>query len=647
MRSVIVAGIAVLSLAGALAGCGTSGSPAPPGGAPPGCATSSGAWPTYQGDPARSADACSSITAANVKSALPAWFFPTAGDVTATPAVAGGSVYVGDATGVFYALSQSTGKETWKFDATSPQSCFLDQANPHAAAHEAGFGAITSSASVVTVAGTPTVYVGAGGAVFALDARTGRCLWAQDTDPAHPASALEVESSPVVDTAVDPPEVLVGNDDNGVPGLAATGLMAFNAQTGALLWKYEPERDVTLTPAEFGGSDALTLSCGDGAADPAHCAPAAIPGLAPNTAAYADACGDVWSSPTLDTSFTDPAGSNTFEGSGTQPAGWSPKVITSGGIASPDGLVLFGTGDCAADPTPATAKAHGDYAYNQSIFALDPVTGVRVWSFVEPYNVYDNNPNQPGGGDDDFGSSPLLTAVPAADIRSSAACPGAGGTTPLVIEGAKDGFAYGLCEATGATVWSNQIGQPGQLNQATVGSIGGYIASPALGADKGKATVFFDAAIPLPFTNDGIFGSGDTNISSCPGAVLHRLPLLPVCPDLSLAEHPSRLLPVTAVDAATGKVDWKAASVPTYAATSYTNGIVFAPQTTAFSILAYAAGTGALVWAFPLGAAPSSAAAIAGRGLYIGAGTSFGTVGGKEFPPQATGVWGFTDLMAR
>ena len=70
------------------------------------------------------------------------------------------------------------------------------------------------------------MFLGAGGSVFALDARTGQCLWAQDTDPANAASAIEVESSPVVDTAVSPPEGLIGNDDNGVTGITVTGLMA-------------------------------------------------------------------------------------------------------------------------------------------------------------------------------------------------------------------------------------------------------------------------------------------------------------------------------------------------------------------------------------------------------------------------------------
>lgn len=77
-----------------------------------------------------------------------------------------------------------------------------------------------------------------------------------------------------------------------------------------------------------------------------------------------------------------------------------------------------------------------------------------------------------------------------------------------MIEGAKDGYAYGLCETTG-----DRVVEPDR---------------PA-----------------------GTTGPG-----------LHRLEL-----------------PLTAVDAATGTVDWQAASVPAYAATSYTNGVVFAPET--------------------------------------------------------------------
>lgn len=582
----------------------------------------------------------------DVSTLTPTWFVSTAGAVTATPAVVNGTVYVGDSTGVFYALNQTSGATEWTFDGTSPQSCFLDAPDPHAESHTTYDGEITSSASVTTVAGTPTVYVGIGGSLFALNAVTGQCIWAQDTEPANPTSTIEIESSPVADTSVTPPEVLVGNDDNGTPGTAVTGLMAFNAQTGDLLWKYEPERDLTLTPSEFGGSDALTLTCGDGVPDTSYCNSTNIADLPPNSTSYADACGDVWSSPALDTSFVDPAEENTFEGSGTQPAGWYPKQITSGGSTSADGLVVFGTGNCASNPTPATALAHGDYIDNQSVFALDPITGIRVWNFIEPYNIYDNNPNEPIGGDDDFGSSAILAQVPTADTPPDTACTSNDGTTSIVVQGSKSGFAYGLCEATGATVWKNQIGQPGQLSQAVAAldSVGGYIGSPALGADNGRATAFFASGIPLPFSNDGLRepGGGDTNASACPGAVLDELPLLSACPDLSLATDPSRLVPLTAVDAATGTVEWKAASVPTYAGLSYTNGVVFNPQTLGLSIVAYSASTGDPLWAFPLGSAPSSAAAISGSSIVFGAGTAFDSLDGEVVPPQSLGIWSFT-----
>jgi outer membrane protein assembly factor BamB len=600
-----------------------------------GCGVTSGSWPMYQGDPAHDANACSSITTANVATLRPAWFTSTAGTVSATPAVADGSAFVGDSTGTFYALNQATGAKEWTFDAVAPQNCFVDQPDPHADVHQVGFGKIPSSAAVATIDGAPTVFFGAGGSLFALNAVTGACLWAQDTDPGQPSSAIEIESSPVVDTAVSPPEVLVGNDDNSSANIAVTGLMAFDAQSGALLWKYEPERDLTLRPSEFGGSDALTLSCGDGSPDPTYCNSANIADLPPNSPTYADACGDVWSSPALDPTFTDPAGDNAFEGTAPVPSGWSPTQITASGAASSDGLAVFGTGNCAANPVPATALAHGDYADNQGVFAVDPVTGVRVWSFIQPYNLYDNNANEPWAGDDDFGSSPIIAPVDA----TASTCPG-----QLVIEGSKDGYAYGLCEATGAVVWANQVSQPGQAAKSLVGAIGGFIGSPALGDSGGQPAAFFTSAVPLPLANDGIRlpSDDDHNIASCPGPLLSKLPLLPACPDLTLLQNPLRALSLHAVNAATGQVLWQGASLPSYAAASFTNGVVFDPESLGFTIAAYSAATGLPLWAFPLAASPASGAAVVGNSIFLGTGTSEATIDGQVIPPQLLGVWSFS-----
>jgi outer membrane protein assembly factor BamB len=623
----LVLGPATAALATGPAGSAVRG---PAAGASVGCQVA-GAWAMYQGGPDHSAFACGPLSPGNVDRLRPAWFVSTPGTVSATPAVVGGTVYVGDSTGTFYALNATTGTTEWTFAAHSPQRCFRDQADPFTDQHQTGFGEITSSAAVASVGGRRTVFFGSGGSLFAVDAATGTCLWAQDTDPAHPTSAIEIESSPVVDTATEPPEVIVGNDDNSSPGIAVTGVMAFDARSGALLWKYQPERDLTLVPGEFGGSDPLTLSCGDGAPDP-YCSPAAIPDLAPNSTAYADGCGDVWSSPALDTSFVDPAGANRFQGSSpAPPPGWYPKRITDTGTAAADGLVVFGTGNCAARPDPAAASAHGDYVDNDSVFALDPRTGVRVWNFVEPYNRYDANSREPGGGDDDFGSSAVIASQPGSP------CPRA------VIEGSKSGYLYSLCEATGATLWATQVAQAGQLSQSLVGAIGGFIGSPALGRAGGRPAVFAAAAVPLPFSDDGVRmpGSADSNVTSCPG--LPGTPLVPpACVDATLARHPSRMMSLHAVDLATGRVLWSAPSVPTYSALTYTGGVVMDPESTGFGLVAYGADRGSPLWSFPLAAAPASAAAVVGGHVYLGAGEADGNAQGTPVPPQATGIWCFS-----
>lgn len=626
-RRLIAATAALLaccaSALSAQAALATQGRPARP---KAGC-QSQGSWPMYQADPAHTGDVCSAIDAANVSQLRPSWFFSTPGTVTDTPAVAFGSVFAGDSTGEFYALNRSDGAVEWNFDTTAPHDCFLDAADPHADRHQPSYGEITASPAVETVAGRRIVYVAAGASLFALDAGTGRCLWAQDTDPAKPTSVVEIESSPVVDTSVDPPEVLIGNDTNDSSGVAWTGFMAFDALSGSLLWKYVPIRDITLTPSEFAGSDAATLSCGDGAANPS-CS------RVRDAAPVADDCGDVWSSPALDNTYVDPPGDNTYQGSAKiPPPGWYPKQITASGARSLDGLVVFATANCSSDPTPAAALAHGDYVDNQGVFALDPVTGVRVWNFIEPYNRYDNNPNEPGGGDDDMGSSPIL-----ADVPSVKGCPGG----RLVIEGSKSGYAYGLCEATGAELWQNQIAQPGQLSPDSVGSIGGMIGSPSLGLAGGKPTAFFTSAEPLPFSNDGVRtpGDGDANISSCPG--LSPLPLLPACPDTSVLSDPQRLTSLHAVDAATGKVDYDVPSMPTYAASTYTGGVVFLPDSFSAGVAAFDADNGQPLWAFPLAAVPASAAAIADSSVYLGTGESDGSLDGLIVPPQATGIWSFS-----
>jgi polyvinyl alcohol dehydrogenase (cytochrome) len=221
-------------------------------------------WPTFQHDISRTGSAtCGGVAAATVSSLIPGWFFSTSGAVTAEPAVAAGSVYAGDSNGVMHAVDAATGAQRWSFDITS-NAMHVDQ-------HKGSFAGIVSSASVASVPSLGrTVFFGGGGTVYAVDATTGAPRWAVDVDPANPTSPAEVESSPLVWTRGDGTDVVfVGMDTNEAKGTIDGGVLALNARTGALLWKYDADSNTVvhdLTTGDHSGT----------------------------------ACGDIWSSPALD-----------------------------------------------------------------------------------------------------------------------------------------------------------------------------------------------------------------------------------------------------------------------------------------------------------------------------------------------------------
>lgn len=546
-------------------------------------------WPMYQHDPSHHAAAgCPGISPLTVAGLHPAWFVPTSQPVTASPVVSGGQVYVGDNSGVFRDVDASTGKVQWSFDfpAGTKNACgTTDRHNP-------SYGGITSSAAVAQVPGFadghPTVFFGAGGSLVALDAATGTCRWATDLDPSNPTSPMEEESSPVVFLTGRTPEVIVGSDTNESPKQSGpSGLQALDPVTGALLWKFEPENDQTTTSL-----DAAPGTNPDGSAD---------------TSTLTDGCGDVWSSPALDPEA--PSGMHTAHGAAV-PAGDGLVVLTTGNCPQGDkedpATVLSPKGECANDVAPPDLEG---------IAALDATTGCLVWRWSEPDNQY-TNAAFADGGDTDIGSSPILATVTTTT----------GGTGPTVLDGSKSGYMYALSETSGTELWGSQPAQPGQTGAALAGAIGGFIGSDALGSADGRPTVFGATAIPAPFAGDGVQFTG-------PGG----LPQATI--DTSLATNPLRIAALHAVDAATGAVRWQALiSLPSYAAVTFGHGVVFAPSTTGFSIVAYDADTGTPLWAFPTGGSMSSGAAIVGPSVFVGAGTDEG----PGLPPQATGIWCFT-----
>ncbi len=94
------------------------------------------------------------INAETVGDLRQVWFFRARDTVTASPAVVGGTAYVGDWSGNFYALRVSDGTPRWRF-----------RAEPHGQVYA---GQIVSSAAVATVGGVRTVYFASGKSLYAL-----------------------------------------------------------------------------------------------------------------------------------------------------------------------------------------------------------------------------------------------------------------------------------------------------------------------------------------------------------------------------------------------------------------------------------------------------------------------------------------------
>jgi polyvinyl alcohol dehydrogenase (cytochrome) len=296
---------------------------------------------------------CSPIDATTASTLVPAWVMHTPDSITASPAIAAGTAYVGSWDGTFYAIDIATGAVRWTFAISS-----------HA---RTAFGRIVSSATIEPYRDPASgrerqvVLFGGGSSLWALDAKTGKELATIDLDPRTPAlqkqqdssdaaPVAEVESSPAVATTDGVRRIYVGIDVHNDPHVGRTGLIAVRLEPGAKqwhfkpLWKYDVETGDTYT-----GERGLTIGSGQGWG-----------------------CGGVWSSPAVD--------------------------------AARD-VVAFGTASCSyADKAYA---AHENYA--ESMVALDATTGRLRWRF-RPADALATPKAQIADADRDadFGASPNI-----------------------------------------------------------------------------------------------------------------------------------------------------------------------------------------------------------------------------------------------
>lgn len=415
MRGMLAVGLAVALLAGACSGDdpGPGEDTAPVGPCD---------WPMWGRGPTRTFSypgRCgSAITHDTVAGLEEAWFFNTDDVVTATPAVVGDTVYVGDWTGRFYAIERDDGTPRWTF-----------RADPHEQVYA---GQIVSSAAVADVGGERTVYFGGGKTLYALRADSGGLRWKHELNPGGPVDdPTEIETSPVV---VDVPgrsqTVIIGYDVHNAPGVRA-GLTALDAATGEVRWDFDPDR-----------------------------------GAGPT------GCVDVWTSPAVDVGL-----GLVFAGTGncnTSPEGWGPFTEAMFALDLRTGEPVWSyqphepnNDDLDFGGAPNLFSAGGRDLVGLGnkdghYYALDRRTGEAVWD-VEATLPGLNEP----GGNYSTGGFIGPTALSGGEARQS-------DSGPLLVGGTGVGpcpCLHGIDASTGTIAWQQDLAAPTYAATASVNGV--------------------------------------------------------------------------------------------------------------------------------------------------------------------------------
>lgn len=211
------------AVGGALLMCGSAGATA---------------WPQPNGDVRGTrATADTAISSRTVAGLTVRWRFllppgSPFGSFASTPVVRDGTVYLQTLASSVYALDASTGRIRWRWLQRAPN----DGPNGLAVTATRVYGATDTS-------------------VFALDRRTGRRIWAK---------RLVSRTQQFVDIAPLVADGLVFTSTVGFPPGGRGALYALDARTGRIRWRFETIRDPWLHPSAGGGGAWYTPSLGAG-----------------------------------------------------------------------------------------------------------------------------------------------------------------------------------------------------------------------------------------------------------------------------------------------------------------------------------------------------------------------------------------------
>lgn len=431
---------------------------------------------------------------------------------------------------------------------------------------------------------TPTVADGvvyapdSGGFLYAIDAKTGRQLWADflpSLSPLLPAGTF-ARTSP----AVFGDELILGDQHPSTSLSNGAHLLAVDRATGKLRWitTIDPHvaAYVTSSPTVFGNSVYAGVSSAEEFL-------ATLPGYPCCTFRGSVVSLDAHTGALQWKRYTVPD-------NGGQPGGYSGNAVWGSSlVVDPHrGLLYLGTGNNYTVPagvcetpnqTDCTPPAADDLI--DSVVALDLRTGSVRWvDRKENSDVFTiGDPN--AGPDFDFGSAPNLYTTTIDGQRRD-----------VLGIGQKSGVYWALDPSTGKTLWGTQVG-PG-------GSLGGIEWGSATDGKQIYVAIANNHHAPYVLQGSGPFAGRTITGGSW-----------------------------AALDAATGKILWQIPDpqgAMDLGFVSTANGVVYAGSDAATGNNMYAldAKTGQILWSFASGGSVASGAAIVDGVVYWGSGYHIG-----------------------
>jgi polyvinyl alcohol dehydrogenase (cytochrome) len=180
------------------------------------------------------------------------WSFTTGGDVSATPAVDGDTVYFPDRAGNLYAVDKWTGQQRWKSSIAAASGVPGDYAR-----------ATPALANNKVILGTQGPF-GGGGKILAFHKDTGALLWSTTLDT-HPAAAI-TQSATVYGNRVYVGTSSLEESFALIPGYVCCSFRgkfaALDLNSGAILWELRMAPEGFPGNAVWGSSPAIDAKRG-------------------------------------------------------------------------------------------------------------------------------------------------------------------------------------------------------------------------------------------------------------------------------------------------------------------------------------------------------------------------------------------------